>query len=85
VKGVNDDMDLMIINRSGITIRLAVSDLRVTGRATQGVRLINLRNDDMIAAVAQVEKEEDEVIYDQELNTGNEESENKESNEDVVE
>jgi len=62
IKGVNDDMDLMIINRSGITIRLAVADLRVTGRATQGVRLINLRNEDMIAAVTQVTKEEDEEL-----------------------
>ena len=59
IKGVNDEMDLMIINRSGITIRLAVSNLRVTGRATQGVRLINLRNDDMIAAVTQVTKEDE--------------------------
>ncbi|HAF28454.1 MAG TPA: DNA gyrase subunit A [Bacteroidales bacterium] len=62
IKGVNDDMDLMIINRSGITIRLAVANLRVTGRATQGVRLINLRNDDTIAAVTQVTKDEDEVL-----------------------
>jgi DNA gyrase subunit A len=66
IKGVNDDMDLMIINRSGITIRLAVSNLRVTGRATQGVRLINLRNDDMIAAVTQVTKDEEtEDIHDE--------------------
>jgi DNA gyrase subunit A len=43
--------DLMIINKSGIVIRLAVKDLRVMGRATQGVRLINLRNGDSIAAV----------------------------------
>jgi DNA gyrase subunit A len=62
IKGVNDDMDLMIINRSGITIRLAVANLRVTGRATQGVRLINLRKDDTIAAVTQVTKDEDEEI-----------------------
>ncbi|MFP4025550.1 MAG: DNA gyrase subunit A [Thiohalospira sp.] len=62
IKGVNDDIDLMIINRSGITIRVAVKDIRVTGRATQGVRLINLRNDDMIAAVAQVEQDEDELV-----------------------
>jgi DNA gyrase subunit A len=60
IKGVNDDIDLMIINRSGITIRVAVQDIRVTGRATQGVRLINLRNNDRIAAVAQIEKEENE-------------------------
>ncbi|MCK7537044.1 MAG: hypothetical protein MZV63_41840 [Marinilabiliales bacterium] len=59
IKGVDDTVDLMIINKSGLTIRLAVADLRVTGRATQGVRLINLKNNDSIAAVAQVEKEEE--------------------------
>ncbi len=69
IKGVNDDMDLMIINRSGITIRLAVSDLRVTGRATQGVRLINLRNDDMIAAVTQVTKDDEEVLTEEAVST----------------
>lgn len=69
IKGVNDDMDLMIINRSGITIRLAVSDLRVTGRATQGVRLINLRNDDMIAAVTQVTKDEEAEEIQDEIET----------------
>ena len=69
IKGVNDDMDLMIINRSGITIRLAVSNLRVTGRATQGVRLINLRNDDMIAAVTQVTKEEETEDIQDEIET----------------
>lgn len=73
IKGVNDDIDLMIINRSGITIRVAVKDIRVTGRATQGVRLINLRNDDMIAAVAQVEQDEDEIIDEVLDNTENEE------------
>ncbi|MFO7844910.1 MAG: DNA gyrase subunit A [Bacteroidales bacterium] len=65
IKGVNDDIDLMIINRSGITIRVAVKDIRVTGRATQGVKLINLRNNDMIAAVAQIEKEEETEALEQ--------------------
>lgn len=51
---VTDDDNLMIINKSGITLRLDVSTLRVMGRNTQGVRLINLRNDDAIAAVAKV-------------------------------
>jgi DNA gyrase subunit A len=51
----------MIINKSGIAIRMAVSDLRVMGRATQGVKLINLREDDSIAAVAKVMKDDDEV------------------------
>ncbi len=55
IKNVTDTDDLMIINLSGIIIRMAVSDLRVMGRATQGVRLINLKDDDGIAAVAKVE------------------------------
>lgn len=55
IKAVTDSDDLMIINRSGLTIRMSVSELRVMGRATQGVRLINLRNGDEIAAVAKVE------------------------------
>jgi DNA gyrase subunit A len=55
IKSVNDDNDLMIINRSGVTIRVAVADIRVTGRATQGVRLINLdKKHDMIASVTKV-------------------------------
>jgi DNA gyrase subunit A len=57
---VTDDDNLMIINRSGLTIRLDVSALRVKGRATQGVRLINLRNDDVIAAVAKVSASKEE-------------------------
>jgi DNA gyrase subunit A len=65
IKGVDDTVDLMIINKSGLTIRLAVADLRVTGRATQGVRLINLKNNDSIAAVAQVEKEEVSPIIEE--------------------
>ncbi len=62
IKSVVDDDDLMIINKSGIAIRMAVSDLRIMGRATQGVRLINLRNNDSIAAVAKVMKEEESDI-----------------------
>ncbi len=61
IKNVNDDDDLMIINESGITIRLAVSSLRIMGRATQGVRLINIKDGDKIAAVAKVPAQEDEV------------------------
>ncbi|OIQ38727.1 MAG: DNA gyrase subunit A [Bacteroidetes bacterium MedPE-SWsnd-G1] len=60
IKNVTDDDDLMIINKSGITIRMAVSDLRVMGRATQGVKLINIKDSDSIAAVAKVMHEEDE-------------------------
>lgn len=55
VKGVNDNDDLMIINRSGITIRLSVSQIRLSARATQGVKLISLRNGDSIASVDKVE------------------------------
>lgn len=55
IKNVRDEDDLMIINKSGIVIRIPVADLRVMGRATQGVRLINLKDDDEIAAVAKVE------------------------------
>ncbi len=55
IKNVKDEDDLMIINKSGIVIRIPVSSLRVMGRATQGVRLITLKEDDEIAAVAKVE------------------------------
>lgn len=59
IKNVTDTDDLMIINKSGIAIRMSVEDLRVMGRATQGVRLINLKDSDSIAAVAKVMKEDD--------------------------
>ncbi len=55
IKGVDDDDDLMIINKSGIVIRMAVANLRVMGRATQGVRLINLKKGDSIAAIEYIE------------------------------
>ncbi len=61
IKNVTDSDDLMIINRSGIAIRMSVEDLRVMGRATQGVKLINIKGDDSIAAVAKVMKEEDDL------------------------
>ncbi|MGB5242383.1 MAG: DNA gyrase subunit A [Lutimonas sp.] len=64
IKNVTDNDDLMIINRSGLTIRMAVSDLRVMGRATQGVKLINIKDNDEIAAVAKV-IHEDEVVDDE--------------------
>ncbi|MEL4309062.1 DNA gyrase subunit A [Joostella sp. CR20] len=60
IKNVSDEDDLMIITKSGVAIRMAIEDLRVMGRATQGVKLINLKNDS-IAAVAKVMKEEDEI------------------------
>ncbi|MGV9004281.1 DNA gyrase subunit A [Flavobacterium sp.] len=61
INAVTDEDDLMIINKSGLTIRMEVSDLRVMGRATQGVRLINIKGNDSIAAVTKVMKE-DEVV-----------------------
>lgn len=60
IKRVTDEDDLMIVTKNGITIRLAVDSLRVMGRATQGVRLINLRGNDEIASIARVAKSEDE-------------------------
>jgi DNA gyrase subunit A len=71
ILGVQTELDFMIINKSGIAIRLRVEDLRVMGRATQGVRLINLRGNDEIAAVCSVEKdEEDDAIIDTNLTDG---------------
>jgi DNA gyrase subunit A len=61
MKNVTDENDLMIINRSGLTIRMAVSDIRIAGRATQGVRLINIKEGDSIAAVSVVNKSEEET------------------------
>ena len=66
IKNVNDENDLMIINKSGIAIRMSVESLRVMGRATQGVKLINLKGDDSIAAVAKVMKEEEPIDESQE-------------------
>ena len=60
LKSVTDEDDLMIINRSGIAIRIAVAELRLMGRATQGVKLINLRGSDEIAAVAKVPASDEE-------------------------
>ena len=72
IKSVNDLDDLMIINKSGIAIRMEISGLRVMGRATQGVKLINLKEDDNIAAVAKVMKDDDTIedINDLEVNGG---------------
>ncbi|TFG78527.1 MAG: DNA gyrase subunit A [Flavobacteriales bacterium] len=73
IKNVTDTDDLMIINKSGIAIRMSVEDLRVMGRATQGVKLINIKGDDSIAAVAKVMKDEENLeeaqINDIEVNT----------------
>jgi DNA gyrase subunit A len=95
MKSVSDENDLMIITHNGITIRLAVSSISVLGRATQGVRVINLKGDDRIASVARVsvvEDPESEELEDAQVvedgaeiqntdnDTGAESSENEENN-----
>ncbi len=76
IKNVTDADDLMIINKSGIVIRIAVSELRVMGRATQGVRLISLKANDEIASVARIDHEEEEEVEEQ---LGGEENPNNEA------
>jgi len=69
INSVTDADDLMIINKSGLTIRMAVEDLRVMGRATQGVKLINIKGNDSIAAVTKVMKDDvEEVVVDEDGN-----------------
>jgi DNA gyrase subunit A len=69
INAVTDADDLMIINKSGLTIRMAVEDLRVMGRATQGVKLINIKGNDSIAAVTKVMKDDvAEVVVDEDGN-----------------
>jgi DNA gyrase subunit A len=67
IKSVTDEDDLMIINKSGLTIRMHVADIRSQGRATQGVKLINLKGKDQIAAVAKVEKDDEEDLIDENM------------------
>jgi DNA gyrase subunit A len=72
IKSVTDEDDLMIINRSGMTIRMPVSTIRVAGRATQGVKLINIKEGDAIAAISVVahsDEEESQAAENQELST----------------
>lgn len=82
IKSVTDENDLMIINKSGITIRLCMSEVRVQGRATQGVRLINLtKKNDQIASVCKVihsdeEEESEDVVEGGDVATDNEETTN---------
>ena len=72
IKNVTDTDELMIINKSGITIRMAIADIRVMGRATQGVRLIKLNNDDEISSIAKIERiETDEEIEENTESTDN--------------
>ena len=72
IKNVSDENDLMIINKSGIAIRMSIEKLRVMGRATQGVKLINLKGEDTIAAVAKVIKEDENDDNSQENSPENE-------------
>lgn len=83
INAVTDEDDLMIINKSGLTIRMRVDDLRVMGRATQGVRLINIKGTDSIAAVTKVlrEEESDEIIEGEENGTEIDSTENNETQE----
>lgn len=67
IKNVTDNDDLMIINRSGLTIRMAVSDIRIAGRATQGVRLINIKDGDAIASVSVVTKSDEQENAPEEI------------------
>ena len=78
IKNVDDSNGLMIINKSGIAIRMAVEDLRVMGRATQGVKLINIKDGDSIAAVAKVIHEKEEDQHDEELESTEENNTNSE-------
>ena len=75
LKNVTDDNDLMVVNKSGITIRISVADLRQMGRATQGVRIIKLKGDDSIAAVAKVPASSEEDIDESQTNETNSQAE----------
>ena len=87
INAVNDNDDLMIINKSGLTIRMAVEDLRVMGRATQGVKLINIKGSDSIAAVTKVMKDDEEVKTEEgtEEVDNDETSTQEESSDDITE
>ena len=75
IKAVNETDQLMIINKSGLTIRMEVVDLRIMGRATQGVRLIKLNEDDEIASLAKIaEVKEDELAIGEDIDTSSNES-----------
>lgn len=81
IQSVTDEDDLMIINKSGVTIRTGVKEMRVMGRATQGVRLINLKKNDEIAAVTKVAMDDEEEIEDAEIIDGVNEIPNSAENE----
>ena len=82
LKNVNDSEDLMVINQSGITIRIGIDTLRVMGRATQGVKVIRLKDEDKIASVAKVSKwEKNENIEEENESIKIDTDENKQNNE----
>ena len=83
ITNVTDENDLMIINKSGIVIRMRVADLRVLGRATQGVKLINLRGNDEIASITKVDTEDEEVSTEISNDVQTEANENNTSNENI--
>jgi DNA gyrase subunit A len=84
IKNVTDSDDLMIINKSGIAIRLEVDNLRVMGRATQGVRLIKVRDGDAIAAVAKVMSDDDDIEIDEDGNVIVPENNSNENDSDIT-
>ena len=81
IKGVTDENDLMIINKSGIVIRIGVESLRVMGRATQGVKLITLKDTDAIASITKVERQEEEEFDGEETENQSENSSSNPENE----
>jgi len=83
IKNVTDENDLMIIKKSGVAIRLGVENMRVMGRATQGVRLITLKNNEQIAAVTKVNKDEDEPEENVEVNTESSAETTSETNQEI--
>ena len=83
IKNVTDENDLMIIKKSGVTIRLGVENMRVMGRATQGVRLITLKDNENIAAVTKVNKDEDEPEENVEINSGSSAETTTETNQEI--
>ena len=83
IKNVTDENDLMIIKKSGVTIRLGVENMRVMGRATQGVRLITLKDNENIAAVTKVNKDEDEPEENVEVNSGSSAETTTETNQEI--
>jgi DNA gyrase subunit A len=92
IKNVTDEDDLMIINKSGIVLRMAIKDIRVMGRNTQGVRLINLKDNDSIAAVTVVPKDEEEEVVKPDgeilegtVNNGTDFEDNNDTNEESTE